>query len=152
MRLPGRVGAGVSSEEPVATIDLYPTIIDLAGLAPAQELDGQSLAPLLAKPQTSLGRAALYWHFPHYLPGRQAPAGATREGRYKLIESFGDDRLELYDLSADPGEQRNLASEQSERAASLRAKLAAWRSSVAAAMPSSKDPPRPATALRNSSP
>ena len=56
--------------EPVYVADLYPTLLEIAGMngdkSRNAKMDGQSLAPLFKKPQASLGREALYFHFPHY--------------------------------------------------------------------------------------
>lgn len=43
------------------------------------------------------------WHLPHYNNQGNRPAGAIREGRWKLVERYDDGRVELYDLASDPG-------------------------------------------------
>jgi hypothetical protein len=58
-----------------------------------------------------------------------------RTGRYKLIENFDDNSLELYDLEDDLSETHNLADEMPERARMMVAELRAWRESRDAAMP-----------------
>ena len=58
-----------------------------------------------------------------------------REGRYKLVEWFEDDRVELFDLAANPGESRDLSESEPERTRALRKKLRAWREAVGANMP-----------------
>ena len=58
-----------------------------------------------------------------------------RDGDWKLIEWFEDGSLELFDLSDDPGERKNLAAEKQEKAQELRAKLIAWREETHALMP-----------------
>jgi len=134
-------GAGVQSPgrevaESVLSIDLYPTLLELAGLPPpeGQPLDGRSLTPLLAG-GTEWPSRDLFWHFPCYA-GRGAPSGVIQAGRYKLLEFFeSPDRPELYDLEADPGEQRNLAGQDPRRTEELRARLQAWREQTGALMP-----------------
>ena len=91
---------------------------------------------------TSLGREAIYWHFPGYLGAgsntwRTTPGGAIRAGNWKLIEYFEDGRLELYNLAEDLGERNNLATKMPERARELHDKLVAWREQVGARMPTS---------------
>lgn len=55
-------------------------------------------------------RSALYFHYPNYAWHRSNRlGGAIREGRYKLIERFDDESIELYDLERDLGETRDLA-------------------------------------------
>ncbi len=145
-RWPRVVEPGGASAEPVAHVDLFPTLLELAGVTtrPSQPLDGVSFGPLLRDARAHLARDALYWHFPGYLEGdgpgnwRTTPAGAMRSGDWKLIEYFEDGRLELYDLKDDPGERRNLAATMPERAQAMRAKLQAWRTELHAAMPEAK--------------
>ena len=81
-----------ASDVPVATIDLYPTLLDLCGAAPprGQALDGTSLAGLLLRGERPAPRK-LFWHFPCYV-GKATPSSAIREGDFKLIEFFEDGR------------------------------------------------------------
>ena len=134
-RWPGRIPAGVVCGTPATTIDIYPTLLELAGLSgvPGPPLDGVSLAAMLGDPSAGLSRDTLYWHLPHY--HHSTPASAIRSGNWKLIEFFEDGALELYDLGGDPGESRNRATSEPRRAASLQAELAAWRERVGARMP-----------------
>lgn len=129
VRWPGVVDPGKTSDVPVCSIDYLPTIAIAAGcaVAPAWGVDGVSLMPVLTQ-SGGLDRDALYWHYPHY--HHDTPAGAIRQGRFKLIEHYEDGALELYDLSADVGERMNLAARMPDRAAAMRKKLAAWRKSV----------------------
>jgi len=59
----------------------------------------------------------------------------VREGDWKLIHFFEDDRVELYNLKNDLSEKTDLAATQIAKAAALRAKLDAWRTSVGAQLP-----------------
>jgi uncharacterized sulfatase len=54
---------------------------------------------------------------------------------FKLIHSFKDDKVELYDLSKDIGERNNLSSEMPDRAARMRASLVEWHKQVNARFP-----------------
>jgi arylsulfatase A-like enzyme len=74
----------------------------------------------------------LFWHYPHYSNQGSRPAGAVREGDWKLIENYEDGSLELYNLAADEGEKENLAARDPARCAAMRKKLADWRASVGA--------------------
>lgn len=131
---PGVIPAGAVCREPAISVDFYPTLLEVCGAeAPAgQVLDGVSLVPLLRQ-SGELSREALYFHYPHYHHSR--PAGAIRQGKWKLIEFFDDGSLELYNLEEDVGEQHNLATEMPDKAIALRARLAAWRQAVGAKMP-----------------
>jgi arylsulfatase A-like enzyme len=134
VRWPGVTKPGSTSDTPVSTIDVVPTVLDMLGqTAPA--VDGLSIAPLLRGGR--LRRDAIYWHYPHYSNQGGTPGGAIRAGKHKLIEFFEDGRLELFDLESDPGERTNLAQKQPKLAEKLHLRLRAWRRSVKAAMPSS---------------
>jgi arylsulfatase A len=132
IRWPGVTRAGTVIDEPVSSIDFFPTICEAAG-APARGVDGISLLPLLRGGK--LPQRPLFWHYPHYSDQGGSPAGAIREGDWKLIEFYEDGRLELFDLAEDPGEQRNLVRREAGRAKRLHDTLADWRKTVDAAMP-----------------
>jgi arylsulfatase A-like enzyme len=131
-------------------VDLYPTLLEVAGIQPEQERprDGLSyLHLLLGRGTQRLDRDAIYWHFPGYLGAaegawRTLPVGALRAGDYKLLEFFEDGHLELYNLKDDLGERHDLAATHAQLAAELQAKLAAWRESVSAPMPMLRDASR----------
>jgi arylsulfatase A-like enzyme len=131
-------------------MDLYPTILDVAGQTNAARkgIDGLSLVSLLRQNGT-VKRDALFWHYPHYQHyqlGGTTPYGAIRAGDYKLIEFFDDMRVELYNLRDDIGEQRNLAAQLPAKADELRARLHGWRKEVGAQIPTRNpnyDPSKP---------
>jgi arylsulfatase A-like enzyme len=137
---PGIIQPG-TSDEPINSVDLFPTLLDLAGAPPPKDtpLDGTSLLPLLlGKPAGD--RKPLFWHFPGYLGSgtdiwRTTPAGAVRAGDWKLIEFFEDGRLELYNLKDDLGEKTNLADLEPAKRDELHKLLEDWRSAVHAPMP-----------------
>jgi len=136
VRWPGVTRPGSTCREPVTSTDFYPTMLQMAGLKPrpAQHVDGVSLVPLL-KGARSLGRKAIFWHYPHYSPQGGRPACAVRAGRYKLLEFFEDHHVELYDLAEDLGERNDLAAGMPAKAAELRGMLGQWLRSVGARMP-----------------
>ena len=146
VKYPPLVKPGQTCAEPTISYDFYPTFVELAGgiLPTNQTIDGLSLQPLLRNPESMLDRVAIHWHYPHYHHDR--PASSIRERDWKLIEYLdGTGDLELYNLAADPGETKNLATEKSGRAVDLKMKLATWRSDVRARMPIPKpnyDPDR----------
>jgi len=137
IKAPGITQAGTECSAPVTSTDFYPTILELAGLSavPGQHVDGVSLVPLL-KGADALDREAIYWHYPHYsggLGGR--PSSAVRSGDWKLIEFFEDNRVELYNLRDDLGEQNDLAQANPEKATELREMLHAWQKQIDAKFP-----------------
>lgn len=134
VRWPGVVSAGTECAEPATTADLLPTLCASVGVPlPGQTIDGTSLLPLWRDPATGLARDAIYFHYPHYHHSR--PAGAIRVGPWKLIEFFEDGRLELYHLGRDLGETTDLSVRFPGRARDMQQRLAAWRESVGARMP-----------------
>jgi arylsulfatase A-like enzyme len=145
-RWTGRIAPGRVCDAPFASVDLYPTLLELAGAGPDPEtaLDGASALDLLRGDAPARPRGPHYWHFPGYLGAgqdswRTTPVGVIRDGDWKLLEFFEDGRLELYNLREDIGEKKNLAGEMKERAADLHGKLVAWRSRIGAPMPSKNE-------------
>ncbi|HEU5118195.1 MAG TPA: sulfatase, partial [Isosphaeraceae bacterium] len=139
VRWPGVVKPGSVCDVPISSIDFLPTVAEITGVKPpSTDLDGVSVVPLL-KGSADFDRGdALYWHYPHYSNQGGKPGGAIREGKYKLIEFYEDDHVELYDLEADQGEENDLAKSQPEVAAILRGKLHDWLKKVDAQMPRRK--------------
>jgi arylsulfatase A-like enzyme len=139
---PGLTKLGSVCATPVLSTDLYPTLLEMAGLlmVPDQICDGVSLAPLLAG--RVLARGPLFWHYPHYSNQGGPPAGAIREGDWKLIEWYEDNRLELYNLRDDPGEQRDLSTRNPARAKAMQIQLSAWLKETKALMPMPASPAR----------
>jgi arylsulfatase A-like enzyme len=132
------VKAGQQIAEPAISTDIYPTILQLAGLPlrPEQHLDGVSLQPLLIGKKESLDREAIYFHYPHYHHiNTMGPAGAVRRGDFKLVEVFETGKVELYNLRDDIGEQHDLATEMPELAEELTRLLHDWREMSGAVMP-----------------
>jgi arylsulfatase A-like enzyme len=150
---PGVVAPGRSSE-PVIGLDLFPTIVEIAGAElPEQPQDGHSLVPLLKGETPSLGVRPLFWFFPAYLQSyrsavseqpdvlfRTRPCSVVRLGDYKLHEYFEDGRLELYDLSRDIGERHNLAEVEPERTRRMHDLLKRWQAEVGAPTPLEVNP------------
>jgi arylsulfatase A-like enzyme len=134
IKWPGAIQAGSENETPVIGTDIYPTLLDIAGLPlkPREHRDGLSLVPLLTQ-KNDLERDALYWHYPHY--HKANPYSAMRDGNLKLIEYFEDGKLELYELSNDPTESQDLAQEQPKVAKRLHKKLTRWRKRIGAQIP-----------------
>ena len=111
VRWPGQIKPGSISDSIVGPIDLYPTILEAAGLNQPEGhvVDGESLIPIL-KQTGELKRQAYFTWFPHLVP-----AVSVREGDWKLIRRFEShakypEVRELYNLKEDIGETRNLAS------------------------------------------
>jgi len=135
IKWPGVTKPNSTCDEPVTSTDFYPTMLEMASLPlrPKQHVDGVSMVPLL-KGGSSLGRKAIYWHYPHYSPQGGRPSAAVRAGKYKLIRFFEDEHVELYDLDADISEKSDLSKKMPGKAAELLAILNGWLKSVDAKM------------------
>ena len=132
------ISAGSTSDVPVTGSDLYPTILDLAGLPsqPDQHVDGVSLANVLTGRQDeSAVDRALIWHYPHYDNQGGEPSSLIRRGDYKLIHYHLDGHDELYHLPTDVSESNDVAAEYPEKVASLKAELMSYLESVDAKFP-----------------
>jgi arylsulfatase A-like enzyme len=111
---PGKIKAGSESDQTFAFWDLLPTFAELAGIKHEKETDGISFLPTLLGNAQQKTHDYLYWEF-HEQGGKQA----IRQGNWKGIKLkvFGADEpiLELYDLSKDPSESTNLATQKPEK-------------------------------------
>ena len=112
VRWPGVVPAGTTSASPTYFADHLATLCDAAGIAVPEGLDGTSQWPdWTGRPQPAR-RTPMTWVFAEY--GGQAALrdGALKLVRTQLLAKGGPGPWELYDVEADPGEERNLASQR----------------------------------------
>jgi len=130
---PGVTTPGNSTGQLAETVDIFPTLADLAGLpAPKgpQSIDGISLVPVL-KDANARVRDHAFHAYPRRTLGR-----AIRTERYRLVEwrnpgqPLSTAQYELYDYQQDPNETRNHASQQPEIVKQLAAKLAKYPEAV----------------------
>jgi uncharacterized sulfatase len=131
LRWPGKI-APRRSEALATSLDLYPTLLAAAGLKPAADLPGLDLLNDAAVAQ----RKQLFGEcFTHDAQDLANPAASLRwrwmiEDHWKAIvpaeQNQPGEMPELYDLAADPKEERNLAKSEPERLADLTRKLDAW--------------------------
>ncbi len=126
IRAPGVTAPGSATRQPAESVDLFPTLAELAGLPPPvapQPLDGISLVPVLRDPEVRVRDHAF-----HCYPKRKL-GRAIRTERHRLVEwrnwkePGSAVEYELYDYDADPLESRNLARELPDELARLRATL-----------------------------
>jgi arylsulfatase A-like enzyme len=97
---PGITTPGTTTRAPVSLMDIYPTLVEMAGLERPDHVEGRSLVPLLENPDRN-------WDFPvlsTYGYGNHAVVSAD----YRYIR-YVDGSEELYDIVADPNEWTNLA-------------------------------------------
>ena len=115
---PGVIPGGQEYAHPVSALDVAATAVEAAsvGEPAALGLDGVNLIPFLSGEKAGPPHEALYW--------RWIAQSAIREGDWKLLR--GGDREYLYNLAEDIEEKHNLASQEPEIVARLRAKLTEW--------------------------
>lgn len=100
---PGVTKPDTSSAQPVALIDIYPTLCDLVKVPLPEHLDGKSFKPLLLDPAAKRDRPAITC-----MSGGSNAGYAARDERWRYIR-YADGGEELYDHDADPHEWTNLA-------------------------------------------
>ncbi len=134
----GVVEGGSTIETAVSQIDIYPTLMEIAGgeLPQTYKLDGESWVSTLKSGKSKLGDRALFWHFPAYLQGggpestdptfRSRPVSVIRKGDWKLIYNYETQTKELYNLKSDPSEREDLATREAKMADKLYGELSAW--------------------------
>lgn len=148
-RWPEQFVAGTKNDRIAAHIDISPTILDIAGVQ-GGNFDGRSLLPLLKgeSPQWPNRRLFLQSHrgnqpskFHHF---------AVREQDWKLLRGSGfglespkeDYPFELYHISEDPGETKNLVAENPEKVTELKLAYSDWLSDVSSTRENNYAPPR----------
>jgi len=138
IKAPGVGRPGTVCDVPVISHDFFPTLLELAGArksASRTAVDGRSFAPLLRGARSGPHKE-LFWHYPHYWNGGNvSPYSVARAGDWKLIRFYEYDREELYNLKADPSEQRDLAGIELSQRKKLSKRLDGWLKEVGAQMP-----------------
>ncbi len=131
LRWPTHIKPGRYRQTLVSSIDLVPTILAAAGVEPTEQMPGLNLIQVCRnKGETS--REAVYGEiFDHDVPDVERPAAGLQyrwivRGEWKLILPAGDEPAELYHITEDPHEARNLASEHPERVQALSAAINQW--------------------------
>ena len=125
---PGVAEPGTSTKALIETVDIFPTLTKLAGLAPLkgpQPMDGKSLVPLLKDPSATIRN-----HASHVFPKGGRLGRAIRTDRYRMVEwksiknPKAEAEYELYDYEKDPLERKNLAGKRPKVMKQLKAILA----------------------------
>jgi arylsulfatase A-like enzyme/lysophospholipase L1-like esterase len=135
IKYPLQIKAGTVSNVPIISNDFYPTLLQMAGLPliPKQHTGGISITPIFK--DNSLQREALYWHYPHYGNQGGSPGAAIRMGKWKLIEWYENNTIELFDLEKDMAEQNNVANANVAIKNKLLTMLHNWQKKENAEMP-----------------
>ena len=116
---PGHIVPGTQYQQPVSSIDILPTVVAAAGgkLPTDRPIDGVNLLPYLGKDAPVQAQRTLFW--------RDGPYRAMQEQGWKLIVSEKPNKDWLFHLKDDPTEKTNLAAQQPERLAQMKATLTA---------------------------
>ncbi len=130
-RWPARPGGFTPADSPAlaSSVDLAPTILAAAGLAPTAEMQGLDLfdADALAARQAIFGDVYAHDAVDPEDPVRSLQYRWCIEGRWKLIlPHAADEEAQLYDIVADPFEERDLAADLPERVRELTQRIDAW--------------------------
>lgn len=106
---PSVVEAESETDQYVIIEDIFPTFLEMAGIDfnPNENIDGISFVSVLKQEQQDANERAIFWHFPHTYD--QFPYSSVRKGDWKLIYHHTDRKIELYNLSDDISEEKDLA-------------------------------------------
>ena len=179
VRWPAKIKPGTRSRSLVSSIDVGPTILELAGVKPAEAMQGQSFAAVLSDPAAEVRDHAFSEHNWHDFEARSRsvrtarwkyihneytdlpntpPADAVRSPTFQTMRKLRDEgklkpeqmtcfvkplpKEELYDLSVDPHELKNLAdsTDVADELTMLRATLDNWKVSTGDAAPAERTP------------
>ncbi|MBY0274263.1 sulfatase [Candidatus Binatia bacterium] len=125
VRWRGKVEPGRRVAEPVHLVDVLPTVVAAAGIAPPAGTSGVDLVAALTGRAELSAERLIYLTRPYFGERARKYHGGTgwgfglRRGSWKLIEAQSEGRRNLYDLARDPEEQENRAGEEAARAAEL---------------------------------
>ena len=117
IRYPKRIAAGTVNREFLTSLEIFPTLLKLAGVAPPEgvALDGFDMMPMLAEGKPS-PREEMYW--------KRRAKEAARVGNWKWIRN--ESGTFLFDLSKDVSEKGNLVDKMPEKAAEMQAHFEGW--------------------------
>jgi arylsulfatase A-like enzyme len=144
VKWPGHVKAGTRCNDYLIIEDFFPTILEMAQVkkySTVQTIDGISFVPMLLQKGTTARGRDLFWHFPNNWGPTGPGIGTTstiRSGDWKLIYYYEDRHYELFNISEDIGELKNLAREEPARVKELAGKLGKYLRGIDAQRPSYK--------------
>ncbi len=121
---PGKIPAGTRTDETILSMDIFPTLINIAGRTPPEGLDGISFKNVLLQ-NGNMPDRSLFWRFHH--------VKAIRHGDWKLIiqeTKTAQNKIELYNLKDDLSEINNLADKKTDLVIMLQEKLNKWEKEV----------------------
>ncbi|MDF2192343.1 sulfatase-like hydrolase/transferase [Paraflavitalea sp. CAU 1676] len=124
-KYPAKIKAGATYDYPVSNLDIFATAVQAAGVSlPADRIyDGVDLVPYVNKANTARPHETLYW--------RNGYSKAVRKGDWKLYINERNNKVLLYDLASDPGEQHDQSAANPAKIKELQTALKQWEKQLA---------------------
>ena len=150
VRWPGKIKPGSVCDDYLIIEDFFPSILEVAGMSKyktIQKTDGVSFLPLLLGLDAPIKDRAIYWHFPNKWGSSGPGIGSTstiRQGDWKLVYWYRDNRAELFNIREDIGEKNNLVEKHPEKVRELTGNLGRYLRKVNAQRPIVKATGKPA--------
>jgi len=133
VKWPGVSIEGEVSNALITGTDIYPTVLEMAGLEqrPQDHMDGVDVTAAI-KGKAFKREKPLFWHSPMGRPGStgDSNSSAVRLGDYKLIDWYDEGRIELFDLSSDIGERKDLSKTMPAKTKEMHQLVKDWRQSI----------------------
>ncbi len=134
-----KIQAGAVNENYMIINDFLPTIMEIVGDKDLpQGIDGKSIVSSLYHPKDEFAHGPIFFHFPHFSGQNGYPAGAVREGDWKLVETFESGEIELFNIANDISESTDVSEKYPQKAEHLNNLLNNWQENVDAQMPEKK--------------
>lgn len=137
LRVPNELSGNKISNQPVISMDYFPTLIALTNIKVPEEvkqnLEGKDLTKMLKS--NNVVERDLFWHYPHYHSQGATPYSAIRSGDWKLVYFYETNTSELYDLKRDIGESLDVSNQFPEVKTELLQRLKKWKIKVEAQEP-----------------
>jgi|SRR5579883_35926 len=137
VRWPGKAKAGRVIDTPLAHIDMTPTLCEICGVKTDTAFDGRSFAKMLSGESNDWPGRTLFFQWHRGDEPEKFRAFSARGPQYKLVQATGvapgpkwTPKYELFDMTADPFEQKDLAAEKPEEVAKLKKEYETWFADV----------------------
>ena len=144
VKWPGKVKPATRNDQYTIIEDHFPTLLEMAQVEKyktKQPIDGKSFVPMLLGKTTNYNKRSLIWHFPN-LWGNDGPGigttSAIRKGDYKLVYYYETGKRELFNITNDIGETRDLAASNPQLVKKLSKELSNYLRKVKAQRPAFK--------------
>jgi len=134
-----KIEPGVVNENYITINDFLPTIMELIGDKNyPPDIDGRSFYSTMLDPAKDFERGPIFFHFPHFSGQGGYPAGAVRNGDWKLVKNYETGETELFNLEEDVSESNDVSREYPEKSKEMDLLFQNWKEEVNANMPVKK--------------